>query len=164
MAKRYIKLDLNGLTLTLSEFSGEQYPRIYAESGENSRSADGTLTLFGSAYEDPHLWEFSAFVSHYDRDKLNTLYREHKRLRRNLATNFKIKITDTTERYAEIGPTPTRAKAPSPFDDITNPYSGFIAYYAQYWAVFSAPIEYIHKGNRIIAQLSLEETEEKVAP
>jgi hypothetical protein len=163
MTQRYLKLDLNGLSLTLTAFVDERFPRILMQSGELSRTASGNLVMFGSAIELPHLWDFSVYLSPNERNQLQCLYNEHVRLRRNLSSSFKIKLTDTTYPFQEVAPR-TRAKAPAPFDAEEAPYSGFVSYHAQYWAVFAAPIEWTYKGSKIQAALSLQETEEKVSP
>lgn len=162
MAKPYIALALGSLSLTLDTFTSAEYPRIRIQNGELERTANNALVIVGRAYEQPHLWDFTALIKPPQRDQLLVLYAEQQRLIRTYSATYPILLTDTTQPYQEIAPR-TRGKAPSPFGTESEPYTGFVSYFAQYYAVFAAPPALTQEGNRIQAQIQLQELEAKVA-
>lgn len=164
MTRPYISLNLNGLTLTLDHFASGRFPRIQPQTSDPETSATGALNVFGYFHENPHLWEFSARISHADRDKLNAIYSEHLYLRRSFG-NYKIILTDCTQPFVERSPR-TRGIAPSPFNtELANtPYTGFVQYFATYKVVFSGNPEYGVEGRFDVVNLAFREAEDKTTP
>lgn len=158
----YIKLNLNGLLLSIERFSSKDKPR---RSGDFSidRSAYLTPVVTGLAYEDPQEWGFTALLNEPERAKLETIYSEQRRLFRTLQSSYPIILTDCTSKFEEIAPR-TRAIAPSPDNLESITYSGFISYYAQFYVLFAAPPTFVKNGRFWDAEISFTETESKVAP
>lgn len=161
----YIALDLNGLALTFDRcFIEQDYPRRPNEISVDS-SANNTIINYGNGNGEPELFEFAVLISPTQRDQLDVIYRKHRRLLETLQTNFPIILTDTTQLFKEEG-SRTRAIAPAPYNTVQSnyPYSGWVAYYAKFYVVFTAPPTFSQEGRRIKAGLSLKETGAKVTP
>ena len=157
-----ITLSLSGLSVNFrgKTFIGDAFPRAKATSEASTRSTYGTFVGYGKAYSDPFVWAFTALITEADRDVLDSIHTEFNLLRRTFQT-CDLLIGDTTSRVTERSPR-TRAIVSGSSEVVIS--SGRIAYFAQYYAWFAKPPEYISKGRYISATIALEEKNEKVLP
>ena len=165
---QYIKLEFAGLTFTIDgvvyPFLNSEFPRSAYEIPDVQRSAYGTYYSFGHVYEDDSKWRIATFVNEVDQVTIDAMFFQQSSLQRTQQNiNNKILLTDTTKRTTERSPR-TRAKAPSPFDDIisvgTSPI--FLGYYPKFYVRFSKAPVYTKKEMRVRVELEFREWDSKV--
>lgn len=150
-------------------------PRIRAEISPPARSSSGALIAYGTAHDVPFIWEFQGLLSTADWKKLDLIFIEHDDRRRRSAGNPtpssdddpKILLIDTFQEVREKTPR-TRALAPATTE--TSIATGYVEYYAQFYAWFSkAPevidtVRYSSLGECSVVQMLLEECDERTNP
>ncbi len=170
----YISLALDDYFFEIATFGDtcfagqEAFPRLRMERESVEITDHGNFVDYGSAYEDPHMYDFSALMPLNQAYKLQSMYDEYRwRVRQKDVVNYNpdILLIDAYQPYEERVPL-TRATAPAPFDVIT--YSGTggskAQYYARFYVRFIKRPEFKQEGGSAIVQLSLQETERKVSP
>lgn len=150
-----ITLSLADLSITFNKFLDPKFPRIRAiESAKVEYSSSGAPYGYGAAFELPHLWTFSAYISFDDMETIGALYAEHD-LRRRLIQDPNITLLDFSQKYQE--PLPRTRQLASGTSEIligTN----YVSYYPIFLAWFTKVPEFQKDGGKIIATVTLQET------
>lgn len=162
MPTTIITLSLADLSVSFrgKTFTNDAFPRAKVTSEASTRSTYGSFVGYGKAYLDPFIWAFTALITEADRDVLESIHTEFSLLRRTFQT-CDLLIADTTSRVTERSPR-TRAIVPGTSEVVIS--ASKTAYFAQYYAWFAKPPEYVSKGRYISATIALEETNAKVLP
>lgn len=163
----YISLTLGGFSVTCLLFLSESFPRLFGEFTAPSFTAAKSLIQPGNPYGEPEQWQFQTVLTKAECLTLRSLYREHRRLN-NARSQSQILLIDTVSEFEEMAPR-TRATAAVPFDVVTTA-SGYVSYFARFYAVFQAAPEFEYWANGQdgsplwSVNLSLIEAGGKVAP
>lgn len=153
-----------GITVSLTRFSENTWPRRRIETAELSRTAYGTPTERGTAYEPPYLWQISAKVSDLrattasfsDLDNLEAIYNRWQLL------GGDIVLHDYTRDYSEPSPR-TRALATGGAEVTVW---GMVRYPAQFNVRFSGELGLAvqsSQGADVLATFQLVETTKVLA-
>lgn len=158
MSNSFLRLTLGSLSVKIWRFQDEKYPRILPDS-KTERSAYGTLTGYGLAYEDPHLWTVNALVSKAEAETLQRIYGKQQALKRQ-KQDPSILLDDTTWIFSEDPPR-TRALVAGTTEEIDGDGT---KYFARYYAWITSPPQFQASGADIKVSFGMEEAEEKVDP
>lgn len=175
----YLTLSLANLSVTIRGITEYKPPRTRVEKPESARSASNALTVYGSAYDLPSLWELQAALTKSEWQALEAIFQEHE-LRRQQSAGLQeplpasldpnILMVDTFQEFIEKAPR-TRATAPAPLNTVQTVGAGFISYYPQFLVWFSSVPNVIQTGRlastgeeAVIVQIILEESDRKVQP
>jgi hypothetical protein len=149
-----IALNISGIDLTLTRFTGTELPRVPVATGQVSYTATGVATGSGVAYEPKHLWTINALLTQDEANLLSLIWREHDRLRRALQP-ADIWVIDFTEEFSERIPR-TRVLAPGTIERLypaINPTHAF--YYPKWAAWMPEPPRYQQEGRYKAAEIML---------
>lgn len=163
MADQFIQLQLGQRVIRFERFFvGASPPRRKDEMFEVGLNAYGAFTLKGRVYEDKEVFDFTTLISYDSKTKIDALYTEHHRLRRNRNPNPEILLTDCTSKFVEAVPR-TRAIAPAPFNSEELINGGLdVQYFAKFYVFFMQRPEYEYLENCIKATLRFKESDRKV--
>jgi len=143
-----ITLNFANLTLPLTRFAEGNYPRERLNPPEISRSQWGTPLRTGTAYEAPHTWQISVYLSEDEADTLEAIYGAY------IAAPAAVRVWDQARKYAEPSPR-TRALVPGTSETAKGEQ---VLYFAQFNAEFSGPVSLGKAGNWRQATFTLVET------
>lgn len=164
----YLSIEIAGINFVISTygttrfFKQENVARIRADKPSNERTVNGNIVGYGAPVEDPHIWTIDCITPVVNLKKIQAMYDIHQS-RFRTRQNPDILLIDAYQIYNEEG-VRTRAVAPSPFNTITTNDLGLTEYFAQFYVWFAQKPTFKQQDAFIIATLSLEETERKVAP
>jgi hypothetical protein len=160
----YLSLTLNSLSVAITTFVGESYPRLLYAAPKLDYTQHRNLVANGFPFVPPETWVVSCFLTVDEADTLDAIYREHLRLKE-VSAQPRLTVIDTTWRYKELAPR-TKAVAPPPYDVIKTLGTGntHVSYFARFYAYFLAEPKFTEAGDHVTCSFSLSETDENIAP
>lgn len=149
-----IKLTIADISVILSKFLSNDYPRITVEPLTTVEySAFGNPGLSGTYYQAKYLWSINAAIYPEQKELLEIIWDESERRRRNLE-DADILIYDYSSTIKEK--TRTRQLIPGTSEVIIN--GNYISYYAQFKGVIVSQIKFTKLGIFDSVNFSLAET------
>lgn len=152
-----ITLALGGLVVALPKgYLNNSYPRVPVESSTPTLeySSYGTPAIAGPAYAGKHVWTIDTLVNASIRNTLEALYAEFE-YRRLSKLPVDILLYDKSATIKERLPR-SRAIAPGSVEQAIA--AGYVAYHAQFNAVFVSNLQFTKQGGRDGVQFTLQET------
>lgn len=155
-----LDLSIAALSLSLKNFTTDEYPRIGASGQENNviYTATGSIAGNGKSHEPKHLWSINVVCTATEEALLNLIWAEHDYLRRTNA-DANILVYDKTQYFYEQSP---RSRALAPTTTATNYPTvspTHVYYFAQFKAWMPERPKFSNSGVKRIASFTLLETD-----
>lgn len=156
MSYGYISLSLGSLSIVIDTFTSDNYPRLPGDFAEPQLNANQNLIAPGNPFGSREKFNFTGVLTKAQTLDLMSLYREHRRLVDN-TQNGNVLIYDTILEFQELGSTPTRGRAATPFNGVTNS-GGYCHYFAGFYTHFQSQPEALPYGVDPVGNILMEVT------
>jgi hypothetical protein len=154
-----LTLIYSGITVNLTVFTANTWPRKRLNPPEVSRTANNTPIVRGFSFEAPHIWQVEAILNDSgtrpsDADRMDALYDLWQQ------NGGNITLYDETRDFVEESP---RTRAIVSGGTTTTVATGVIAYPAQFNVQFSGDMNRTGQGVTVVYSFQLVEMEATTA-